>query len=178
MRKSLVIAAILLFGVMFLLTAGARRVAAQGPSGAGAAEATQDSSRSLNPMKWIKKDTTAADDADRGTFEKKLTPSLRAQGILPAASTAADACAPFITLDACLATLHASHDLGVNFYCLRAVVTGVHTSVNLTGCNAADADGAQNLIKAIHQLKPDANAKHAAKDAEQEAKSDLNAIGG
>ncbi|MGH9564065.1 MAG: hypothetical protein ACRD3S_21640 [Terracidiphilus sp.] len=178
MRKSLVIAAVLLFGVVFLLTAGARRVAAQGPSGAGAAEAAQDSSRSLNPMKWIRKDTTASDDADRSAFEKKLTPSLRAQGILPADSTAADACAPFITLDACLATLHASHNLGVNFYCLRAVVTGVHTSVNLTGCNVADGDAAEGLVKAIHQLKPDVNAKHAAKDSEQQAKSDLSAIGG
>jgi hypothetical protein len=37
---------------------------------------------------------------------------------------------------------------------------------------------ATHLNKATHQLKPDANAKQATKDAEQQAKDDLKAIGG
>jgi hypothetical protein len=37
----------------------------------------------------------------------------------------------------------------------------------------ADGDKALSLSKAIHQLKPDANAKEATKNAEQQAKDDL-----
>jgi hypothetical protein len=81
-------------------------------------------------------------------------------------------------LDECLAALHASHNLGVDFNCLRADVTGVHTGADVSGCKVADGEKAQGLIKAIHQLKPDVNAKRATKDAEQQAKDDLKGIGG
>ncbi len=92
-------------------------------------------------------------------------------------ATTTDACAPFTALDACLAVLHASHNLGVDFNCLRADVTGVHTSADTSGCKVADGEKAQSLNKAIHQLRPDANAKQATKDAEQQAKDDLKALG-
>ncbi|MGH9739474.1 MAG: hypothetical protein ACRD4X_12960 [Candidatus Acidiferrales bacterium] len=178
MRKSLAAGAVLIFALSISWTVGAKRAAAQGPAGAGAAQAAQDSSHSLNPMKWIKKDSTSSDDANRSDLEKKLTQNLHASGVLAANSTATEACAPFITLDGCLAALHASHNLGVNFYCLRADITGVHTSVDVSGCKVADGDKAHGLDKAIRQLKPDARAKQAAKDAEQQAADDLNSIGG
>jgi hypothetical protein len=180
MEKTLFVRAFLLFGVSISLTLGAERTAAQGPAGAGASVAAQESSHSMNPIKWVKKDSKNSADtpASRSDAEKKLTPSLRAQGVLPANATATDACAPFTALDACLAALHASHNLGVNFNCLRADVTGVHTSADLSGCKVADGEKAQNLSKAIHQLNPDANSKHATKEAEQQAKDDLKRIGG
>jgi len=161
------------------LTVGAERVAAQGPAGSGAAAAAQESSRSLNPINWVKKDSKNSTEApgSRSEAEKKLTPSLQAQGLLAANVTASDACAPFTALDGCLAALHASHNLGVDFNCLRADVTGVHTSVDVSGCKVADGEKAQGLNKAIHQLKPDASAKQATKDAEQQAKDDLKGIG-
>jgi hypothetical protein len=53
----------------------------------------------------------------------------------------------------------------------------VHTNADVSGCKFADGEKAQGLNKAIHQLKPDVNAKHATKDAEQQAKADLQAIG-
>jgi hypothetical protein len=81
-------------------------------------------------------------------------------------------------LDGCLAALHASHNLGVDFNCLRANVTGVLTNADLSGCKVADGDKAESLNKAIHQLKPDVDAKQATKNAEQEAKDDLKGIGG
>jgi hypothetical protein len=83
-----------------------------------------------------------------------------------------------MALDECLAVLHASHNLGMDFNCLRADVTGVHTSADLSGCKVPDEGKAQSLNAAIHQLNPDANAKQAAKDAEQQAKDDLKGIGG
>ncbi len=180
MTKPRFFVAILLFGVAISLTVGVPRAAAQGPAGVGASAAAQDSSRSLNPIKWVKKDSRNSSDepGSRGEVEKKLTPSLHAQGVLAANATATDACAPFTALDDCLAALHASHNLGVDFNCLRADVTGVHTSADMSGCKVADGEKAQGLNKAIHQLKPDANAKQATKDAEQQAKNDLKGIGG
>jgi hypothetical protein len=180
MRKTRFVGAVLLFGVSIALTVGAERAAAQGPAGSGAAAAAQESSHSLNPVRWVKKDSKNSTEApgSRSEAEKKLTPSLQAQGLLAANVTASDACASFMALDACLAALHASHNLGVDFNCLRADVTGVHTSADVSGCKAADGEKAQGLSKAIHQLKPDANAKQATKDAEQQAKDDLKGIGG
>jgi hypothetical protein len=179
MKKTLFIGAIMLLGVSISLTAGAVRSAAQGPAGAGAAVATQGSSHSINPMKWVKKDSKNSTDAlgSRTDVEKKLTPNLQAQGVLAANATATDACAPFAALDDCLAALHASHNLGVDFNCLRADATGVHTSADTSGCKVADGEKAQGLNKSIHHLRPDANAKQATKDAEQQAKDDLKGLG-
>jgi hypothetical protein len=180
MEKTLFAGAILLFGASISLTVGAERAAAQGPAGAGASAAAQESSRSLNPINWAKKDSRNSTDApgSRSDVEKKLTPSLQAQGVLAANSTATDACATFTALAGCLAALHASHNLGVDFNCLRANMTGVHTSADVSGCKVADGEKSQALNKAIHQLKPDANTKQATKDAEQQAKDDLKGIGG
>jgi len=180
MKRTLFLGATLLFGVSISLTLGIERAAAQGPAGVGASAAAQDSSHSLNPIKWVKKDSKISADApgSRSDAEKKLTPSLQSQGVLAANATATEACAPFTALDGCLAALHASHNLGVDFNCLRAAATGVHTSASISGCKVADGEKAQGLSKAIHQLKPDANAKQATKEAEQQAKDDLKGIGG
>jgi hypothetical protein len=180
MSKPLVLSAAIVLGMWIGLTAGAGRAAAQGPAGAGAAEAAQDSSRAYNPMKWIKKGSgdSTDDAANRGDLEKKLTPMLQTAGVLPTGLSATDACAPFTALSECLAALHASHDLGINFFCLRADDTGVHTNADVSGCKVADGDKAQGLSKAVHQLKPDANARQATKRAEQQARDDLSSVGG
>jgi len=178
-RTSLRLGAILIFSVTLFLTAGAARVLAQGPAGSGAAAAAQENSpHSLNPMKWLKKDPDSTQPAaNRPDIEKKLTPKLRASGLLAPAATATDACASFSELDECLAVLHASHNLGVNFVCLRAVVSGVHSSTDLSGCKAVDGDNPVALNKAIRLFKPDVNAKREAKNAEQQAAEDLAAAG-
>jgi hypothetical protein len=180
MKNLLLTGAFLLFGASISFTLGAQSVAAQGPAGVGAATAAQDNTHMLNPMNWMKKDSKNSADApsNRNESEKKLTTALQAQGALPANITATDACATFKTLDTCLAALHASHNLGVDFNCLRAGVTGVHNNADMSGCKAADGEKAESLNKVIHQLKPDANAKQATKDAEQQAKDDLKAIAG
>jgi hypothetical protein len=178
MKKKLVGGAILLFGLSIGLCVGVEQAAGQGPAGVGAASAAQDSSHSLNPMKWVKKDSNSADTAgNRSAMEKKLTANLQAQGILPANVSATDACTPFAALEECLAALHASHKLGIDFDCLRAGVTGVHTNADVSSCKVADGGKTLGLNKAIHQLRPEVNAKEAAKDAEQQAKDDLKAAG-
>jgi hypothetical protein len=126
----------------------------------------------------VKKDKTSPNsNGSRSDIEKKLTPKLQAQGILPANASATDACAPFVALNECLASLHASHNLGVEFNCLRAKVTGVQTNTDLSGCKGSIGDKAQSLNKAIHQLNPSADAKGATKNAEQQAKDDLKDLG-
>jgi hypothetical protein len=177
MKKSLFVGLILLFGASISSTVGAEGVTAQGPAGVGAA-AAQNSSHSINPLKWAKKDSKTETPGSRTDVEKKLTTSLEAQGVLAANDTITDACAPFTALDGCLAALHASHNLGMDFNCLRARVTGVHTRADMSGCKVADGEKAQSLNRAIHQLRPDGNAKQATKDAEQQAKDDLKAAGG
>ena len=175
---SFVVAAAL--GASLCITLGAGNAAAQGPAGAGASGAAKDTSsaggHSLNPIKWIKKDAKPSADS-RSESEKKLTPKLQAQGLLATDANATDACAPFIALDECLASLHASHNLGIDFNCVRADVTGVHTNVDLSGCRGPVGDKAQNLTKSLHLLKPDADAKGQAKNAEKQAKDDLKDLG-
>lgn len=180
MSKPLWIGAIALFGASLFLTVGAPPAAAQGPAGAGAADAAQGSSHSYNPMHWIKKDSkdSAGMAGERTDAEKKLTPVLQSEGVLAANQNATASCMNFADLEGCLAALHATHDLGLNYTCVEASATGVHSNANLSGCKDVDQDKPQSLKEVIRLLKPDANAKQAAKSAEQEAKSDLAKIGG
>ena len=182
MRKNLFLVLFVSLGVSLFLTISPQGAAAQGPAGAGASTAAKDSSHSshsLNPIKWVKKGSKKSSDsnASRSDVEKKLTPKLRASGVLPAKSNATDTCAPFTTLNECLAALHASHNLGMDFNCLRANVTGVQTNADLSGCKGSIGDKAQSLHKAIHEMNPNADAKGATKNAEQQAKEDLKDLG-
>jgi hypothetical protein len=189
MKKSIFALAVLIVSVSLFLTVGPEHARAQGPAGAGASGAAQGSSNSsgsksshsLNPIKWVKKDKDSKNSADsngsRSDIEKKLTPKLQTQGLLAANANATDACAPFAALNECLAALHASHNLGLEFNCLRAKVTGVQTNADLSGCKGSVGDKAQNLNKAIHELNPSADAKGGAKNAEQQAKGDLKDLG-
>jgi hypothetical protein len=168
--------------VLLLMTVGAGRAAAQGPAGSGASTAAKESSHSshsMNPIKWVKKGSKNSVDSNgtRSDVEKKLTPKLQAAGLLPASANATDACAPFTALNECLAALHASRNLGLDFNCLRAKVTGVQTNADLSGCKGSIGDKAQNLNKAIHELNPGADAKGATKNAEQQAQADLKDLG-
>ena len=172
---------LLTLGLVALIAFGADRASAQGPAGAGASSAAQESSHSshsLNPIKWIKKDKNNPDaNGTRADVEKKLTPKLQADGVLPKNANVTDTCSAFTALTDCLAALHASHNLAINFVCLRASVTGVHTSDDISGCKIADGEKALSLNKAIHGLNPEADAKGATKNAEEQAKDDLKNLG-
>ena len=180
MVKPLVVLTVLVFGVSICLTVSTERAEAQGPAGAGASAVAQESSHSFNPMHWVRKDTNSSAGvlSSRSDAEKKLTPQLQTQGLLAENVTATEACAPFGSVEECLGALHASHNLGLDFNCLRADMTGVHTAADVSHCKVADGEKAQGLHKAIHQLKPEANVKEATKEAEQQARDDLKAIGG
>jgi len=182
MNRNLWKVAITSLALVALIALTPGHTAAQGPAGSGASAAAQESahsSHSLNPIKWVKKDSKNNPDSNgtRSDVEKKLTPKLQAAGVLPADANATDACSSFTALNDCLAALHASHNLGLNFICLRASVTGVHTNADTSGCKVADGEKALSLNKAIHALSPEADAKGATKNAEQQAKDDLKDLG-
>jgi hypothetical protein len=180
MKKTLIAGAALLLGVSISSVFGVRTAGAQGPAGSGAPAAAQETSHSaasLNPLRLFKKDPNnpGAELKTRADYEAKLTPKLQAEGLLGSYGSATEACAPYTELYDCLAGMHASHNAGVDFNCVRAVVTGVHTTADLSGCKAVDGDKALTLTKALHVLKPDANAKEATKQAEQQARDDISA---
>ena len=88
----------------------------------------------------------------------RLTSNL--QGLLPQGTTPQQACSGFSNLGQCVAAIHVSHNLGISFDDLKNKMTGT---------------GSEKLGKAIHDLKPDANAKAESKKAQKQAKADLKA---
>ena len=130
--------------------------------------------RSYNPIKWIKKgpSPTASEQlAANKEEEKKL--SLQMQAALPPRTSLKDACAGFKKLDDCVAALHVSHNLDIKFNCLKWDVTGGKPAGDVKSCEAPWRDKAMDLSKAIRVLKPDANARTEAKNAEKRAREDI-----
>jgi hypothetical protein len=155
----------------------ADRAMAQGPAGAGAGEAAGGgtSSHSYNPMKlFSKKDakppqpTLAVEDLD-----KKLEPKLRASEVLGAGATLKEVCVNFVERFDCVAALYASHNLGLSFECVKSNVTGVRVGTDTSSCRMPAGDKPLNLMKTIHLLRSDVDAKNAAKDAEGAARDDI-----
>lgn len=184
MKKCFGIVTVLIFATFF----AAGRTLAQGPAGAGAGAAAGNSSTSssssnamhaLNPTKWFgKKDTKSSAPAISGDeLDAKLEPKLRADQLLASDASLKNVCQNFMERVDCLAALHVSHDLGLNFECVKANFTGVRVGTDATTCRVPEKDKPLSLAKAIQFLKPDANAKNAAKDAEAKAKADLAAAG-
>jgi hypothetical protein len=176
MKKLVMVVAL----AMLTASLGASRASAQGPQGAGAGSASASASssgggHSLNPIKWVKKDPKSASDQldSKDEQDKKLTANLQAQGVLPAKTDAKSACENFKALDECVAALHASKNEGLDFNCLKSNLTGVQTSADMSSCKGPAGDKSITLSKAIHAMKPDADAKGAAKTAEKQAKDDL-----
>jgi hypothetical protein len=102
---------------------------------------------------------------------------LRAMQVLSADTTLKQACVNFLQRVDCLAALHASHRVGLNFECVKSNVTGVRVGTDTNSCRMPASDRPLSLAKTIKLLKPDADAKGAAKDAESLAKQELAEAG-
>jgi hypothetical protein len=181
MKRLILVAAMAMMSISY----GAERAAAQGPAGAGAGSAASSSSSGssigdkLNPIKWVKKDSKPASDQldAKAEQDQKLTANLQAQGVLAANIDAKVACDNFKGLEDCVAALHASKNLGLDYNCLKSNMTGVQASADMSSCKETGGDKGITLSKAIHLMKPDADAKGEAKNAEKQAKDDLKAAG-
>jgi len=168
--------------VAMSVSAGAGRAAAQGPAGVGATAAAESSShapRSYNPIKWVKKDPKPGSDWHdaNSQLDKNLTAKLQGAGVLAASTNIAEACGTFKVLSDCLAGLHASHSLALDFNCVKSDMTGVQTGANMSACKEPKGDKATSLSKTIQLLKPGADAKAEAKNAEKQASEDLKEAG-
>jgi len=135
----------------------------------GAASAA---AQSLNPIHWIKKSPTATEQLGANQdANKKL--ALQLQAILPPRTSLNDACLAFKSLNDCVAALHVSHNLKIKFGCLKWGITAVQPSGSVSACKAPENGKPVNLVKAIHLLRPDADAKAEAKAAEKRAQEDI-----
>jgi hypothetical protein len=136
----------------------------------GAAKAA---AQSYNPIHWIKKGPTASEQlAANREQSKKLASQL--QALLPPRTKLEDACTAFRQLNECVAALYVSRNLKIKFNCLKWDVTGVQPGGgNVTSCGAPEDGKALSLAKAIQTLKPGADAKAEAKNAEKRAQEDI-----
>ncbi len=165
-----------------LLSMNAVDAAAQGPQGNGAAEAAKSDSgiHLSNPIKWVKKDphTETASVAPANDQGAKLSARLQMQGVLAADANVRDTCATIKSLGDCVAALHASRDLGLDFDCLKSKLSGVQTNLeHARSCPSATDGKPVDLAKAIHSLLPRADAKAEAKKAEAESREDMKELG-
>jgi hypothetical protein len=96
---------------------------------------------------------TVSEKLDRNTH---LASQL--QGLFPPGTDLKQASSGFKNLGQFVAAAHVSHSLGIPFDQLKAKMTG---------------DSPVSLGKAIHELRPDADAKGEAKKAEHEAKEEI-----
>jgi hypothetical protein len=134
--------------------------------------------RSYNPIKWMNGDSglTANEQlAAHREMERKLT--LQLQALLPLKSTLREACSGFRALDDCVAALHASRNLKIKYNCLKWDMTAARPSGDIKSCEAPPRNKVVSLSKAIHILKPDADAKLEAKSAERRAREDIKDAG-
>jgi hypothetical protein len=83
--------------------------------------------------------------------------SSKLQSLLPAGTNLTDASSGFKNLGQFIAAVHVSNNLGIPFGDLKSKMIG-----------------GESLGKSIEALNPNVNAKHEAKKAEKQSKSDLN----
>lgn len=180
------------------LSLGAVQAAAQGPQGVGStaqvrvpAGTRADSGtvsrkvqvpRSLKPVKFVKEETKQEPAEPKMATERhaansnrltKSTLPLQVQGLLPPNTDLKDACSHFKVLSDCVAALHASNNLGLNFNCLKWDLTGVPLTADPSSCAAPGSGNIMTLSKAIQALKPDAYGKDEAMNAQKQAHDDL-----
>jgi hypothetical protein len=129
-----------------------------------------------NPLKLFKRGPSSANDqlASDGNLENKLTKQLRMQGILPAATELQEVCSTFRELAKCVAVLHASHKLQVDFLCLKWDVTGTKPKAVPDACAGPAGGKAMRFDRAIDLLKPDSDSLTEAETASKQARNDIS----
>jgi hypothetical protein len=173
----------ILAAIILIISLSTVRAMAQGPAGAGASVAAGGgSSHSYNPIKLFSKkeakpDAAASTPLANDDLDQRLETKLRAMQVLSADANLKDSCVKFLQRVDCLAALHASHNLGLNFECVKSNVTGVRVGGDTSACRMPAGDKPLSLAKTIKLLKSDADAKAAAKDAETIAREELKAAG-
>lgn len=177
-------------GALFALLA-AITVQAQDPAGSSQGTTSSDPShwysparfKKLNPVPYVKKpidylrsDSKTADDqlAANSDEERHLTAQLQSHGLLPSHTDLKTTCSDFKGLDDCVAALHASHNVGIKFVCLKWNVTAVAPDGAAKTCTEPESSRSVTLERAIRALKPDADAREEAKTALRQARENIS----
>lgn len=165
-------------------------VQAQDPAGSGPGATSSDPAhwysparfKKLNPVPYVKKpidylrsDSKTASDqlAANNDEERHLTAQLQSHGLLPSHTDLKATCSDFKDLDDCVAALHASHNVGIKFDCLKWNVTAVAPDGAAKTCTAPESSRPVSLERAIRALKPDADAREEAKTALRQARENI-----
>lgn len=129
-----------------------------------------------NPLKLIRKDSKTASEelAANRDEDKKLTTQLQNHKLLPPRTDVKDACSSFKKVDDCIAAIHASHNVGVQFECLKWDLTAVNPGTSTKSCTAPSRNKPMTLAQAIHALKPDTDAKYQARTALRQARENIS----
>ena len=130
--------------------------------------------KKYNPVNLVRRDSRTASEelAANPDEDKKLTTEL--QSILPPHTDVKDACSAFKTVEDCVAAIHASHNVGVKFECLKWNLTAVKPAAGAKSCAEPETDRPITLERAIRALKPDADAKYEAKNALRKAHENIS----
>jgi hypothetical protein len=167
---------IVFLSVVLCLFLGSFPGSAQDAKGAPAAQSDHwYNPKRYNPLKLIHRDQKSASDqlSLDGNLELKLTHQLQSQGILPQDKHLLDACSDFKQLADCVASLHVSSTLKIDFTCLKWDVTGVKPKPVADSCAGPAGDKAMGLYRSIDLLKPDADAKSEARTALRRARESI-----
>jgi hypothetical protein len=155
-----------ILGAAAIVAFMAALVFAQHGHGGGRSSSIRGSEHSSSARGKADADRGSDRDANRSgreSISQKLAanPKLdsKLQSLLPAGSNLQTAASGFKNLGQFVAAVHVSHNLGIPFDQLKAKMLGPPS---------------ESLGKAIHDLKPTANAKAETKKAESEARQDLD----
>ncbi len=140
------------------LAAFAQTVAAQTSTGAAqpadpSTEPAPSAQQSMPSQELTQESTTPSPSSTMSAASAQ--PSTRLAAIVPSGMSAEEACTGFKSVRECATALHAAQNCNIPFADLKSKLTG-----------------GKKLSAAIHDLKPEANAKEQARKAEEQARSD------
>ena len=146
---------------------GANNAASHSPNGMGATHANNGSNgngtnNSVNtgkktPDQLLSQNTKLSDNLSK---------------LLPNGVTAQQACNGFKNLGQCVAAIHVSHNLGLDFNALKCDMTGKADTPTAT-CPANTSSKNLSLGKAIDTLKPGTDSKSESAEAMKQAHQDI-----
>ena len=135
-----------------------------GPNGMGATHANGSA------------DSNGAADAGKRTPDMLLSQnsklSSKLESLLPTGVTPQQACDGFKNLGQCVAAVHVSHNLGIDFNALKCDMTGKADTPTAT-CPTTTSTKKLSLGQAIHTLKPGADSKSESATATKQAHQDI-----
>jgi len=146
---------------------GASSAASHSPNGIGATHANNGSNGN---------GTSNSVDAGKKTPDQLLSQNTKLSGNLsklrPTGVTAQQACNGFKNLGQCVAAIHVSHNLGLDFNALKCDMTGKADAPTAT-CPANTSPKNLSLGQAIDTLKPGTDSKSESATAMKQAHQDI-----